>query len=577
MKIFNHIITALLILSFNSFNPTGLLAQKRVAERIYLATDRGAYIAGEDLWLSAYCVDISGATELSNLSSVAYFELHNINSVALVGKIALSNGRGSGHINLPPGLPTGNYLLRAYTKQMLNEESPIFFEKIIPIYNVLSNERVPGIEIVENTEHRESLKDLKSGTSLTSLGQESLIDARFGVGGKVIETNSTVPVTLINNSKEMVSLSISVFKMDSIHTHISPGMSSYFGPLSSESITFTDKHTPEYEGEIIKGRVNCQSGTNLKDRIVFLSAAGGESDIYTSYVDSLGLFSFYTNSIYGDREIILEIPTADSSSLFTFELFDPFIKRAVADIPGLKLAERIEHTLRERSIEMQIGRRFGIDTLYHKMKINRDPLLRTKPIVYRLDDYTRFPVMQEVVIEYVPELRFRRLDGKPDLQMKIDESFNAITFSRGTTLVLIDGIPVFNHSNLLNYDPLKVKTLSIYPAKYFIGIASFDGIASFRTYKGDYSGLSFDKNVRILDYQGVLYPSKMTASGLDSIKNFPDLRSLLYWDPQIELSSRENIELIVKSSSLPGTYKLIIEGITSGGETLVYSTEFLVK
>ncbi len=577
MKIFKYIITTLLLLSLSNFLPNQLVAKGRAIERLYLSTDRGAYIAGEDMWISAYCLDISGGARVSKLSSVAYFEVHNANSVVLTGKISLVNGRGCGHINLPAALPTGNYLIRAYTKQMLNEVSPSIYEKIFPIYNVLTGERVPGCEIVEDREHREQLNDIRSGTSLTSLGTLAAVEARFGVGGKILPTNSTFPITLVSNSEEPISLSLSIFKTDSIQSSVTPGISGYLSGLNTENISFSDKYTPEYEGEIISGRVNCQSGTNLNDKIVFLSAAGGESDLYSTYIDSMSLFNFYTNSIFGDREIVLEIPAADSASLFTFELFDPFVKSYISKIPGLKLAPRMENSLRERSIEMQIGRRFGIDTIYHFMPINRDPLLRSNPVVYRLDDYTRFPVMQEVIIEYVPELRFRRLDGRPDLQMRIEESYNTLTYTRGNTLVLIDGIAVFDHSKLLNYDPLKVETLSIYSSQYFIGISSFDGIASFRTYKGDYSGLTFNKNVRILDFKGLLYPSKMTASALDKIDNIPDLRSLLYWNPQIELSSRENLEVSVKTSSLPGTYKLVIEGITANGEPLEYSTEFVVR
>ncbi len=161
--------------------------------------------------------------------------------------------------------------------------------------------------------------------------------------------------------------------------------------------------------------------------------------------------------------------------------------------------------------------------------------------------------------------------------MRIEEGFNLLSYSRGNTLVLIDGIPIFDHSKLYNYDPLKVKTLSIYPTQYFIGISSFDGVASFQTYKGDYPGLTFNKNVRILDFKGLLYPTKTIASKIPEIKNFPDMRSLLYWDPQIELAPGSNSEIFIHTSSLPGTYRVTIEGISSKGVVMEYYSEFTVK
>ena len=226
---------------------------------------------------------------------------------------------------------------------------------------------------------------------------------------------------------------------------------------------------------------------------------------------------------------------------------------------------------------MQIGRRFGIDTLFEKIKINNDPLLRIKPVTYKLDDYTRFPVMQEVMIEYISELRFRKLDGRQDLQMRWEDSYKTLTYSKGNTLVLLDGIPVFDHTKIFNYDPLKVKSISIYGAEFFVGYASFEGLVLFKTYKGDYSGFNFGRNVRIMDYQGALFPSRFTASAVSDIDNFPDMRSLLYWNPQIEIKEKASSEVKIHTSSLPGRYKILIEGITLKGEPVEYATEFTVR
>lgn len=560
-------------------------SQSRVTERLYISTDRSSYIAGEDLWISGYCLDVTNSVKLSPVSSVAYLELHNESSVVLTAKIVLVNGRGSGHLNLPPNLPTGNYRVIAYTKYMLNEESPSPFVKDISIYNVLTNEKVPGNVIVENRDNKTTQNEVDQptkivGNSLQSISgtkNVSAIDVKFGVGGRVIPTNSSFSIKIANNGADLITANLSVVKIDSLSGFPASSFHKYATPLNEQAPAMTDKYIPEFEGEIIFGRVNHESDLSLTDKVVFLSAVGRGSDVYSSFIDNQGSFKFFTNSIFGEREIVLQIPNADSNSLFTYEIFDPFIRRKIGEIPKLTLTKRVESTLNERGIEMQIGRRFGVDTLYERIPIDKDPLLKKNPIVYKLDDYTRFPVMSEVVIEYVPELRFRRLDGKRDLQMRLEEGFNLLSFSRDNTLVLIDGIPVFDHTKLYNYDPLKVKTLSIYPSQYFIGISSFDGVASFQTYKGDYPGLTFNKNVRILDYMGLLYPTKTIASKIPEIKNFPDMRSLLYWDPQIDLAPSDNPEFLIHTSSLPGIYRITIEGVSSKGEVIEFYTEFAVK
>ncbi|HCT95242.1 MAG: hypothetical protein A2X19_10050 [Bacteroidetes bacterium GWE2_39_28] len=572
-----YTISALLISAFALFAHNAK-AQERIQERIYLSTDRDSYLAGETLWISLYCLDISKTPKLSPLSSIAYVEIQNSTSVVLTAKIFLIDGRGSGHISLPPVLATGNYRILAYTKQMLNESTPQLFEKVIPIFNVLTSEKVPGnVEIATENSAVSANEQKESGLSLSALGTQNAVEVKFGQGGRILPLNSSVPITLSNTSNTLVSLNVTVVKVDSLPVYNTMTVSNFKSNISHGVFSQDNLYVPEYEGEIIKGKVTLKGTGSLWDKIIFLSAVGENAEVYSSVVDSTGTFNFYTNSFFGDREIVLEIPSADSTYNFTYELNDPFIKKIDNNIPKLILDRKFEQSLSERSIEMQIGRRFGIDTLYDRLPFHNDPLLRTKPVVYKLDDYTRFPVMPEVMIEYITELRFRKLDGRQDLQMRWEDSYKTLSYSRGNTLVLLDGIPVFDHTKIFNYDPLKVKSISIYGSEFFVGYASFEGLVLFKTYKGDYSGLTFGRNVRIMDFQGALIPSKFTANGIAKADNFPDMRSLLYWDPQIDLKPGVSSDINIHTSSLPGKYIIKIEGFTENGLPVEYSSEFTVR
>ncbi|OFY43387.1 MAG: hypothetical protein A2X18_00095 [Bacteroidetes bacterium GWF2_40_14] len=548
-------------------------AQSGVSERLYISTDRGAYIAGEVMWLSVYCFDISKSKDmLSDLSNVAYIEIHNSNGVVMTSKIALTGGRGSGRITFPPNLPTGNYRLTGYTKQMLNEEKVEYFEKIFSLYNTLTSERVPGnVTIGEDDAKKSPALDQSLKNDISQ--NEKFISLEIGEKGKEITKNSSFKLALKNITKERMTLNISVVRSDSIPEPDSPLLMEYLPDVRKSSVgaRFTGKYTPEYEGEIIKGRIFYEGSDLITEKIAFLSAANGESDIYTSSIDSSGNIVFYTNSIYGDRNIVVEVPKTDSNSKMSFEIFDPFVKTTNKPVPSLILGSRIEKSLNERSIEMQIGRRFGADTLFERISVKRDPLLSIKPVVYKLDDYTRFTLMQEVVVEYVSELRFRKVDERTDLQVRWVDGYNSMTYSRDNTLVLIDGIAVFDHKRVMDYDPLKVKSISIYGSKFFIGLASYAGIVSIKTYKGNFPGLTFNKNVRIVDYQGVQYPCRFTGKDIVSASNIPDLRSLLLWEPHIDLSSSDKTDLTVYTPSYPGKFIVKLEGITSNGTPFNYS------
>lgn len=574
-KILIYTYTTALLVIFTSLSG---FSQNRIYEKIYISTDRSSYVAGEDLWLSAYCFNISDSLRLTDLSSVAYLELHNSNAMVLSAKIALINGRGCGNITLPPNLPTGNYRLVAYTKQMLNFSNPSVFEKIISVYNVLAKDRVEGNVVYKGDDSsEENIKEDDSGIKLSQLGTAPLITLRFGESGKVVNSNSSFPLTIENSGENLIYANISVFKIDSLYSKQTTSLINYFQPVKSGTLTLLNKYIPEYEGEIISGRVINSSNTGMADRLIYLSATGKNSDVYTTFIDSTGGFRFFTNSIPGDREVVLQIPSIDSTAVVSYELNDPFIKYKGDSIPKLIIKPNLGKTLVERSIGMQIGRRFGIDTLFDKLPFRNDPLINKAPVVYKLDDYTRFTVMPEVMIEYIPELRFRKFNGNNDLQVRIEEGYNLFSFSKGNSLVMLDGIPVFDHSKIYNYDPLKVKSISIHSNQYNIGLASYDGIVMFHTYRGDYPGITFNKNVRILDYKGVLYPSAMTASKVLNLSNYPDMRSLLYWNPLFNLTPGESSRFFIHTSSLTGKFGVVIEGVTERGLPVEYYTEFTVK
>ncbi len=106
-------------------------------EKVFLHVDRNFYIAGELCWFSAYVVDASSNRPV-DLSRVLYVEIINGEGKPVQQTtIALNEGRGNGSFMLPASLPSGTYLLRAYTAGMQNEDADKFFRQTITIANTL--------------------------------------------------------------------------------------------------------------------------------------------------------------------------------------------------------------------------------------------------------------------------------------------------------------------------------------------------------------------------------------------------------------------------------------------------------
>ncbi|MCL2726992.1 MAG: hypothetical protein FWD56_01255 [Bacteroidales bacterium] len=547
-------------------NPS--FAQQRAIERIHISTDRELYVAGETIWLSLYCFDMSGKEpHLSHVSSVAYLELRQDASLLASVKLAITTGRGSGRLQIPPALPTGNYRLIAYTKQMMNEDTLRYFDKIIPIYNTLSAERVPE-NVFMIDEHHVDEKDTPV------MNHPKLVDLQLlGVAGNSVPPNFPLPISIKNISDQAISINISVANIDIPAKHHQT-IPDFFVQATHDpaKIKFQDRYIPEYEGEIIRGVIKNIDAIHPKEGSLFLSTIGTGVEVYAASLDTItGDFSFYTHSIYGNREIALEYSTADEVS---FELIDPFVKPPVMPSPPLYLDKKTESAFVQRSIEMQVSHRFGMDTLYNRISTLGDPFIsNNKPIVYDLDHYTRFPAMQDIMVEFISEMRFKRNNNRMSLEMVLLDAAQRWAFY-DNPLTVIDGIAIFDHERLYHYDPLKVKTVTIYRSNYRIGNKIFNGIAQFNTYHGGYPGLTLGKNALILDFPGVAYPCRFTGIIPASV---PDVRTLLYWDPLVEMARGEGCEIVLKTSLIPGTYAVTLEGVTDRAQPVYHKTVFTVQ
>ena len=559
-------------------------AQQRVAERTYISTDKENYVAGEALWCSAYCLDITADNEdnvFSNMSSIVYLELHSAAGIAQTGKIALINGRGAGKIILAPNLPTGNYKLIAYTAQNKNEVGygyDVPWAKTVSIFNTLTKDRVSdGVKVVEDDEYAR-LSAVEERAETTQKVYAVL------PGNIRFSRSSSIPIRLENSTKDAVSLSVSIYHDDGILSTEAPVITDFVHDINAVGkgiIRFENNVLPEYEGEIIQGKISGPDAARISefnDKYAFLSVPNEQSDVYSSTIADDGKMTFFTNNIYGDKEIVCEIDGIDSAYRCHIEIETPFVNANVGDIPTLMLCRDLGDKLTQRGIAMQIERRFAADTLYEYLPVRENPLLQESDrIRYILDDYTRFPLMEEVLIEFVEQVRARKKeDGKRDIQVRMEDAFREFYFARKTSLMMLDGIPIFDHEKIYRYDPLLVETLDIYPYRYFVGKRQFDGIVNFTTYKHNLPSMTFGENVRIINFQGAAFPLAYTCESILGSTEYPDYRETVYWHPIVNIQGGQSVELNCITPAYSGSFVVVIEGLTSKGEAIYERSSFKV-
>lgn len=572
-------------------------AQTTVVEKTYISTDREIYVSGDKIWCSAFCVDAANSLRPSSLSAIAYVEIVSEDGTLESGKIALSEGRGAGTIEIPATAPTGNYRIVAYTAYTKN--TPGFnpqehISKTISIFNTATKERVKnGVKILSDSEY-DALRtpagtpastpaSTPAGTHTTGTHSSSTYNAgtKPAAGALSITCHRSaegyLEVVLTNNSAAPADLSLSLSNRDGIIPPDNTSIGAFMGAAASAAqaaagaesapaATAEAAELPEYEGEIIRGRIagaTTDEIEGLKGRSAFISVPTEKSDLYSSVVDNDGMIKFVTNNIYGTKEMVCEIEDNDLARCH-IELISPFVSPKLKGIPALRMAPSIKEDLQRRGLSVQLCRSFSADTLASLMPIRENPLIPSyDAIEYKLDDYKRFPVMRELFIEFINEIKVRRVDGKEQLKVKTHLEERVSLFDKNNSLIMVDGIPVFDHSQVIEYDPLLVESVVVYPYKYYTGWRSFCGMANFVTYKKNLPGIKFNDGVRVVQFKGCSYPMAFTCQEIG--EDFPDYRELLYWHPQIKLPAGESSAIKVKIPANVKEIRICAEGMIENG------------
>lgn len=494
----------------------------QTVERVYVSTDRNAYVCGERVWFSLLCLGSDGRYSVE--SAVSYLELISEDGTALRTKAALMEGRGAGSLTLPASLPTGNYRLVAYTG---TRSVSMAGSRLLSIYNPFSTLRVSG----------EAVRIDSLPPSLPAEGAcIGLMRADLGSGRAILECSRAA------------SLSLSVYRRDGLSQLPLPSIEDFLSAREELS-----SGEPEKDGEVIRGRV----GRESEGAYVYLSSAGSPSDVFISQVGPDGSVVFPTGNIHGDRELVCEV--MDGAEGASVALESPFMAPDPGEIPSLVLSESLRGDLLAR--KKALGIRLQIDTLSSFLPHREDLLYAGSDWeVYCLDDYVRFPTVQEVIREIVSGVRIGRYMGKPAFKVLVPNATENKRAVREHVLTLMDGVIISDINLILNFDAMLLDRVEISRQPLIIGMTPYDGVLHFVTKNRYVTALAFPESVRVVDFTGVSYPVAYYGA---APSEGADFRSLYYWDPLLSLEPGRVCEIPLELPA--GSYRLVAEGMDEEG------------
>ena len=500
-------------------------------ERVYVVTDRTAYLSGDRVWCSLFCMDQNGLPSLK--SAVAYLELVSAEGTGAEAKIALLQGRGCGEFTLPPQLPTGNYRLMAYTA-LEGGDAAQMGSRLLSIYNPFSVARVKEGVVAQESPVKSILEPE------TGQGIELHVPAR-------IRAEKPFSVALTGTASD---LTLSVFHVDGLEQVPVATLDAF---LKDFPVSANGAAPWEYDGEVIGGTV---SGAPVES-IAILSSAGSPDDTYFTRVEEDGSVRFATGNIYGDREMVCAVPEAGEHVRIRLE--SPYQHPEGKDLPILCLHDSQFEALVSR--KSALSTLYGADTLYTFLPRREDLLLSGVSWErYHLDDYTRFNSVQEIVVEILPGVRLR----KGRFEVSVADGSKTTRRFRENVLVMMDGVVIPDMQMLLNLDAMLLDDVYVCAEPIISGYLTYDGIVNFVSKKNYVKTLNFPENVYVLDFKGVRYP----LAYLGKVPGGKDLRQLLYWHPALTMKAGETVRIPLVSPAYTGKFCVIAEGLSATGEAV---------
>lgn len=557
-----YIFLVLVLASSFVFSQT---SSKSLYERVYMQTDKEMYLSGELVWLKLITSTPDG--QPLDFSKIGYVELLDLNASQAQLKVELSNGVGDGSLVVPTTLPTGYYRLVAYTRYMRNETPVPLFEKVIGVINPFLQQDQTALSagLSSNMPVVQEVKNTISVSNQSTYHTRNLVELNLNQLPENIHSLSVLVV-----AKDLVS----AFPCENIAQWQQQAKmrNQQLGRLS-------DKYLAEYEGHIILGKLIDESTGQIaaydETVVPYVSFPGENIRFFAGKTREDGSIQFFTKKISGSKEVVSSL-SGNNADKYRVDVESPFIlDHEKKQLPLLHIEDNGEMLL-QRSMALQVLYSYMNDSLNRYEPI--DNLFRHSPDrLYIMDEYTKFATMQEVITEFVTFVRFRTLYGQRYLSTFRED----VGYSMGNTLVLLDGIPIFNHEIIFKYNPLNIEKIETYFDRYVYGGNWYDGVIHFITRNRSYPDLNPDPSTRFFSYDGTqrqrIFYSPVYPTEADRSSRLPDFRHTLYWNPDVKTDNKSSVSLPFYTSDLKGEYQITVEGLTKDGKSIYATSNFRVE
>ena len=339
---------------------------------------------------------------------------------------------------------------------------------------------------------------------------------------------------------------------------------------------------PDYNGVKLGGRITDAGGNGVAGDPVILSFPGSGTDIDRTLTNEQGDFYFLLDPGEGEKDVVFTLPRAD----LRMNLEEPFWNglRSKPDMPVLKPDAAGISYLKKRFAYLQLQKRFNIAVFAgivspavkeeNSRKFYSDP-----DVSIKASDYIKLDSLTEYFWELVPSARFVRKKDNYSIEV-----FNPLTTRpfEDPPGIFFDGVFYQDTRQIADMPVEDLSGIEVIENIYYYRDFTFGGIVDIHTLKGDFGDVKLQPEmVRVMFPLGSPREYRFISpdySGPGHDTKIPDLRSLLFWNPEVIIPpGEESAKVEFYTGDVTGDFIISVTGITGDGEIVHTESGFGVR
>ncbi len=541
------------------------LQNEAYKEQVYLHLNSSLLFSGEKLLYKFYCLN-KETNKLSDLSKIGWVILLNSDKEEVFRhKLKLAQGQSYSDFFIPSNLPSGAYKILAYSSWMLNAEKN-YFQQDIHILNPYQKEN-KGLILEEKPE-----------VLIQTRIPEASSNFKLNLNKNSFSNREEVVLNLEASTEIMGDFSISVRRIDSLNK-----------PTRIKSVNFSDLYSninwdfsdtlilPEVRGSLITGKITSRENEIFKTKSLIASFPGEESQVNIISVDDYGNFNLNISNDLAEDELLLQMVDHKEQN-FDVEL-NQFLQPDISQLEFKKpvIAEGFKEYILEKSVNNQIENAYSASKADSSVfPTDRGYFFKNELLKFNLDDYKRFPDVTQTFVEVIEYGRVKsNRDGTHSILVRNQNANGEFTLP---ALVIVDGVVIQNHDNLISFEAERIQSIGLLRSKFFLGPEIYQGVVVVETKDGDFPMEFREDFMKSKEVIVTPIPKKYYSPNYnnENLERIPDYRYQLVWNPEPDFRTNGN-EFRFFTSDLEGSFEINLEGFTRDGEAVSISKTFRVE